>query len=395
LSDERLKAALGYPKFTSNTKMLVLKAKYLVVGDVIAGANALGWEVETIDIKHKGTGDGNFIGTLLTKLVTFKPDFLITINHLGFDEGGVLSELLEKYNIPLASWFVDHPLPILGGAANNATSNCQVFCFERTAIDWLNKSGYNDTKFLPTGSNQEVFHPKLIKAELVQKLKCNLSFAGSSWWTKARTEPVKKVRKAAKELSKKKKFHRSMVANEMELLIDKVKKSGDRTIFGAAQTVLAEASMQTRKKFITALKPHGIKIYGDDNWERLINGIKASPYLDYCTDLPALFAGSKINANVTAEQMPTAVNQRVWDVPGCGGFVLTDAQEDVLDNFKEDIEAVVYRSFEEAYDKAKYYIEHDNEREKISQKAYLIVEARHRITHRMQTIASVMKKRFA
>lgn len=44
--------------------------------------------------------------------------------------------------------------------------------------------------------------------------------------------------------------------------------------------------------------------------------------------------------NNPAAQMPTALNQRVWDVPGVCGFLITDAQEDALEFFEEDVDMV-------------------------------------------------------
>ena len=46
--------------------------------------------------------------------------------------------------------------------------------------------------------------------------------------------------------------------------------------------------------------------------------------LNYYKDLPLLYNACKINFNATSLQMKEAVNQRVFDVPACGAFLLTD-----------------------------------------------------------------------
>ena len=38
----------------------------------------------------------------------------------------------------------------------------------------------------------------------------------------------------------------------------------------------------------------------------------------------AIYAGTAVSVNLTATSMPTALNLRVWDVPGAGGFLLTE-----------------------------------------------------------------------
>lgn len=390
LDDTRLRATLGYPKFSATPTVLIFDTQYLVVGDVVEAAVDLGWNVHRLPTRKKGSGDNQFIAALLTALVTVKPDFILTINHLGFDEGGILASLLEGYGIPMASWFVDHPMPILGGAQQNATSNLQVFCFERSAFDWLGRNGYESPVFLPTGSNKRYFNPEAIDKAIRKKYTHPLAFAGSSWWYKTRVEPAKQVRKAARALASNQVINRTTVAGAFEKMLEK----GDRKAFGAAQVALAEASMRTRQQFVNRLSDLNLKLFGDQYWRNICPKVKVTPYLDYKTELPALFAACHINVNITAEQMPTAVNQRVWDVPGAGGFLLTDAQEDALDVFQDGDSMVFYTSLDEAVSKAQFYREKADLRQKIAKRGWEIVEKSHRITHRLDTMYTVMKKRF-
>jgi spore maturation protein CgeB len=394
MGDERLRAALGYPRFRGTPRVLVFRAKYLVIGDVLDAARDLGWAVAELPVKIRGEGEKKLVAELLTALVAHRPDFVVTVNFLGFDERGVLAGLLAEYGIPLAAWFVDHPLPILGGADENATSTCQVFCFERTALPWLESRGYEAPVFLPTGSNRRCFNPE-VAARLGARFESTaLSFAGSSWWTKARTEPSALARRAAKEVSAKGPVDRKLLAAGVPEWVDAASRGPDRSAFAGLQVALAESSMRTRGEFVRALKPLGLRLFGDPDWKRVVPGVRVEKYLQYETELPALFAGCGVNANVTAEQMPTAVNQRVWDVPGAGGFLLTDAQEDALDAFEPDAEMAFYATPEEAADKARYFMAHEGERRAAAARAFDKVEAAHRATHRMQRMYDVMRARF-
>ncbi|MBN2343565.1 MAG: glycosyltransferase [Deltaproteobacteria bacterium] len=390
MNDNRLRAALGYTRFQSVPKILLFDTSYLMVQDVADAAEDLGWTVVRLPTPKQGRGDGQFVASLLQVLVLHRPDFILTVNHLGFDSGGVLSGLLAQYGIPVASWFVDHPMPILGGADSNATDNAQLFCFERTAISWLEKRGYESPVFLPSASNARYFSPHLTEARLVDKYRCEISLAANSWWYKARVEPSKQIRRKARMLM-------SQHSNSDGALADVLAESlqnDDRAVFGAAQVALAEASLVRRQRFIQALSSLNVTLYGDDYWKHLVPGVAIHPYLDYHSELPALFKGSDVNMNITSAQMPTAVNQRVWDVPAVGGFLLTDAQDDALEAFEAEVSMAFYRSFEEAASKAEYYLRHPDERVRISQKGMEIVHRSHRMTHRLQTMYAVMKKRF-
>jgi spore maturation protein CgeB len=60
--------------------------------------------------------------------------------------------------------------------------------------------------------------------------------------------------------------------------------------------------------------------------------------------------------------------------------------------FEDGKHLVLYRSLDEMVDKAKYYIEHDEEREKIAQAGYEHVIANHTIQHRVNVILNEFMK---
>ena len=117
--------------------------------------------------------------------------------------------------------------------------------------------------------------------------------------------------------------------------------------------------------------------------------------MSYGYDLAAVYGGSAVSINATSLQMTTAVNQRVFDVPASGGFLLTDNQEDVAEHFELSQEAVVYRSPEELVELAGYYLKHERERGKIVARARARIDREHRYIHRVERLLSVMRARHA
>lgn len=63
--------------------------------------------------------------------------------------------------------------------------------------------------------------------------------------------------------------------------------------------------------------------------------------------------GTAINVNQTSLQMRDAVNQRVFDCPAAGGFVITDNQPDLHEYFDVTREMVTYDSLGELSDKVR------------------------------------------
>lgn len=79
-----------------------------------------------------------------------------------------------------------------------------------------------------------------------------------------------------------------------------------------------------------------------------------------------IFAGSKINLNISLKGIEGGTPQRIMDIMGAGGFVLTNYCEETAEIFKEDTEIVMFRTPEELLEKVDYYLTHDAEREQIA-----------------------------
>lgn len=89
--------------------------------------------------------------------------------------------------------------------------------------------------------------------------------------------------------------------------------------------------------------------------------------------------------------MPKTVNQRVFDVPLCGGFLLTDRQEDLLELFADD-EVALYESSEDVADKARYYLANPAIRASIAARARKRILNEHTYRHRMGSMLDMVFK---
>ena len=81
-----------------------------------------------------------------------------------------------------------------------------------------------------------------------------------------------------------------------------------------------------------------------------------------------IFSTSRLNLNPSNSSTTTGEPQikgRVFEVPGCGGFLLTDPAA-CLDHYLEPgRECVVYESGDDLVDKIRYYLTHEDERKAI------------------------------
>jgi spore maturation protein CgeB len=160
--------------------------------------------------------------------------------------------------------------------------------------------------------------------------------------------------------------------------------------------VIWKATQDYRFRLSRALIPLGLVIYGDSGWKRLI-GKKGTlrPKVEYFRELPDVYRGTDVNINCTSFQMKTAVNQRVFDVPACGGFLLSDYQEDMDRFFEVGKEAICYRTTEEAVSLVAYYLGNAGERKRIAEAARRRVLAEHTYEKRMAALVATMREKFA
>jgi spore maturation protein CgeB len=85
-----------------------------------------------------------------------------------------------------------------------------------------------------------------------------------------------------------------------------------------------------------------------------------------------LYNRSKIVLNITnwdPARYP-ALNQRVFDVPATGAFLLTDYSPELAEHFRIGEEIVCYRDADELRDQARHFLAHERERESIARRGY-------------------------
>lgn len=86
---------------------------------------------------------------------------------------------------------------------------------------------------------------------------------------------------------------------------------------------------------------------------------------DYYTAEPLVFADSSINLNITLQSIQTGIPLRVFDIMGCGGFLLSNYQEDYLEYFEPDKDFVIYNDYGDLEEKAAFYLKHEKLRKQI------------------------------
>jgi spore maturation protein CgeB len=120
--------------------------------------------------------------------------------------------------------------------------------------------------------------------------------------------------------------------------------------------------------------------------------------------LPAVFGleyfqvlkDSRITLNVHADTSPVyASNMRLFEATGVGSCLLTDWKTNIGELYQPDVEVVVYRSAEEAVEKARWLSEHPLEGEEIAAAGARRTLASHTFHHRAAQIDDIIRDELA
>lgn len=105
-----------------------------------------------------------------------------------------------------------------------------------------------------------------------------------------------------------------------------------------------------------------------------------------------IFNQSRINLNFanSSQGDKQQIKGRNFEIPGCGGFILTSEAEGLDRYFSPGKEVVTYSDFEDLVDKIRYYLVQGEEREAIAEMGYLRVLRDHTYEKRFRAIFEIV-----
>lgn len=107
-------------------------------------------------------------------------------------------------------------------------------------------------------------------------------------------------------------------------------------------------------------------------------------------DAAKIYSKSKIVLNIA---MTDDVNMRCFEVTGSKACLLTNWLPTIEElGFEDGKTCILYKNFDEAVDKVKYYLKNDSERERIAQAGFEMTMSRHTIDHRVDKILEAAKQ---
>ena len=259
--------------------------------------------------------------------------------------------------------------------------------------------GYENVHYLPLGTDDTIFRPGL-----VEKPKYRTSFIGDSM-TSAVIKKIHSLKidpgllpaidRAAAEYARDDERTPARAIKRTGLAEAPEVRAMDADRFVELMAFVTwRATQEYRLEMVRALAPFKPVVAGDPGWSELLDPsvFRLLPRIDYYHGLPWFYSASTINLNATSLQMKTGLNQRVFDAPACGAFLLTDYRRQIERLFDPGREVVCYRGAGELADMVRYYLDHERERAALAQAARRRVLAEHTYQHRLTELIRRMKQ---
>jgi spore maturation protein CgeB len=382
-------------------RVLLINPDYFLIPEVVRAFRQLGHQAELLLFDKRREPGEEVLHRILRRLGDSPPDLVFTVNHLGFDREGVLLAALERLRLPSVSWYVDSPAIILSLYDGPRSDLACIFVWDPTYIPTVQAMGFSRVFPLPLATDPEVFRPRTTARS--REAQGRVVFVGNSMVGTVRQKFARLPETPAfQELwGKLSPAFQARPGRSLAALLEELHLQdhpGLRGLDRQGRTDLEAALLwcatrDYRLACIRPLAPFAPVIYGDPGWGELTGPpVVLRPELNYYDELPGVYRAAAVNFNATSLQMKAAVNQRVFDVPAAGGFLVTDFREQLAECFDLGREMVCYQEPGEIPEVVRFYLRRPELRRKTVRRARRRVLAEHTYRHRVAALLETLRR---
>lgn len=383
---------MRYDKFARRpVRVLILESHYWIDQACAAAAERLGWQVSRARVTMEGHMSRELLQGFFQTLMETRPDFVLSINLSGMDVDGMLAQFFADLQVPHVTWFVDDPRTILMGRTHFASAYAVAVTWEATYAQYLLNCGFASVQYMPLALDEQVFlvppqpappaHPPTFVAHSM------VDYADREW-ASVRERPA--LLSAVTAAFNGNRVSRGSFGEGVEVVLGPVASDFDAEDLRRAELVFfIEGTRRLRRELVETLAPEGLHVRGDESWRAITD--QWGPGLGYATELAPFYRDCVVNLNSTSIQMATTVNQRVFDCPGAGGFLLTDNQSSLAELFEVEKEVAVYNSKEEALEQLRWFMARPDARQEITARARKRILGEHTYRHRLEKIVGLLQ----
>lgn len=334
-------------------------------------------------------------GLLEKKLSQVKYDKVLSVNYCP-----VVSNVCQKFNVVYVSWVYDSPIHIRDISSFENDCN-RIYFFDRGQAEYYKKMGYENVYHLPLAADETVWKQALNCSHAERKkFSCDVAFVGKLYNSEFNylMGPLPQYERGEMEgiINVQGMLYGAYILDQM---LDDKRMSRLNEYYGKASdgkvsvsraemeyTLACEVTGRERKMALALLASRcNLHVHSGNDCSD-IPGINNLGYVDYYSQMPAVFGNAKINLNMSLKTIRTGIPLRIVDIMSCGGFVISNYQEELLDYFEPGKDIVIYEDVKDLVAKVEYYLCHENLRKMIAENGRRKVAEHFSFEERIKTL---------
>ncbi|MBQ7148510.1 MAG: glycosyltransferase [Pseudobutyrivibrio sp.] len=346
--------------------------------------------------------DEAFAQELKTIIQADSFDFLFTVNYFP-----LISNVCEECGLLYVCWSCDNPLISLYHKSVFNSVN-RIFLFDLTNVEEFKGMGAEHIYHLPLAVDCNRIQHLFSHSDDLVSYKNEISFVGSLYeknsydkmeftlpeYLRGYFEATMEAQKDLQGINIIDRMLTPEILMELENYFE-LEKSEDslsdlNLIFSVTTLGFKIAQKQRRSILIELSKHHDVNLYTNSNTNDLIC-VNYRGSVDYWEEMPKVFAGSKINLNMTIPNIKSGIPLRIYDILGAGGFCITNFQAELPMFFENEKHLVWYYNERDLYEKVDYYLNHDEERQRIAQAGYEFVKENCSYENRIREMLEIIE----
>lgn len=373
--------------------------------DIITGFQELGNQVHeiTAEIYNKNLPPSEGVTLLKNELLAHSYDFVFSVNFYPF-----ISEVCNIFKIRYLCQTVDSPVMELYSHSITNPWN-RIFLFDWAQYNEFSPKNPSCIFHLPLASNPVRWSNVICNAsgKDVKRFSGDVSFVGSLYTEKS---PYDRLTDAPAYLRG---YLEGIMEAQLkiygysfleELITDEMAAEFRAHLPGFytppenfdKNDRIAMARLYLEPKVSAMERVRVMELLGSRYSVNLYTGsdttglpVKNCGLVKTLTEMPLVFHYSKINLNITSKSIHDGLPLRIFDVLGCGGFLLTNYQTELTDYFTPGRDLDCYTGEDDLLEKVEYYLTHEKDRKEIAQNGFETVQKYHNYPERLLQMISL------
>lgn len=335
---------------------------------------------------------------------------------MTYDFIEVAAQACLEMDVPYISWIYDAPQKEL--YTHFALYPCNyVFEFDRKQKDRLQKIGIKNSFYMPLGVHANMIQMilNLYHEKKKEQYQTDIAFVGQLYQNEENEKILQKLKKCGLTKSEEiiescymKWDGQTTIHGRLDDKTVSFLRNVDNDVVRQQYPYISEQyyyeaaflarilAYKERTHILNVLaQKYQVEFYTHDiNDKTLSDQVFVKPGVK-TEQLPYIYNTSKINLNITLHCIETGASQRIFDVLGAGGFLLSNYQEELAEMFVPGEEIVLFHNEQELMELVDYYMEHEDERERIAKNGQKKVLEQHDLHLKLEQMLFQTQKREA